>query len=108
MSQDQNPDSLSAALTVPPRRTLPQPALVLAVGAILASGALWLYQLNAMEQLKGDLASQLANNQKLQQELKTNQQQMATLQQQMQAQLTAQGNQLAESASRQESHFSHE
>lgn len=102
MTQENAQDSFSAALQVPPRRTLPQPALILALVAILASGGVWLYQQNAMEQLKADLASQLANSNKLQQELRTNHAQMAQIQQQLQVQVQTQANKLAESESRQE------
>lgn len=102
MTQENAQDSFSAALQVPPRRTLPQPALVLALVAILTSGGVWLYQQNAMEQLKADLASQLANSNKLQQELRVSQTQMAQIQQQLQVQLQTQANKLAESESRQE------
>jgi uroporphyrin-3 C-methyltransferase len=102
MTQENAQDSFSAALQVPPRRTLPQPALALALVAILTSGGVWLYQQNAMEQLKADLASQLANSNKLQQELRVSQTQMAQIQQQLQVQLQTQANKLAESESRQE------
>ncbi|WP_373973930.1 uroporphyrinogen-III C-methyltransferase [Chitinibacter sp. SCUT-21] len=102
MTQENTQDSLSAALQVPPRRTLPQPAFVLALVAILTSGGVWLYQQNAMEQLKADLASQLANSAKLQQELRANHSQMAQLQQKLQVQVETQAGKLAESESRQE------
>lgn len=103
MTQENNADSLSAALQVPPRRTLPQPALALALVAILSSGGVWLYQQNAMEQLKANLASQLASNQKLQQEIRSNQTQMQLIQQQLQVQVQTHAGKLAESESRQES-----
>ncbi|WP_348946427.1 uroporphyrinogen-III C-methyltransferase [Chitinibacter sp. FCG-7] len=102
MTQENNSDSLSAALQVPQRRTMPQPALILALAAILSSGGVWLYQQNAMEQLKADLASQLGSNQKLQNELRSNQAQMAQIQQQLQVQVETQAGKLAESESRQE------
>jgi uroporphyrin-3 C-methyltransferase len=102
MTQENAQDSLSAALQVPPRRMLPQPALVLALVAILSSGGVWLYQQNAMEQLKADLANQLASGNKLQQELRSSQLQLAQSQQQLQTQLQTQAGKLAESESRQE------
>ena len=70
MNQDNASNTFSAALSQPPRRSLPQPALVLALVALLASGGAWLYQQNAMETLKLDLSRELASNNKLQQELR--------------------------------------
>ena len=61
MNQD-NPNTFSAALNATPRRIVPQPALILAIVAILASAGAWLYQQNAMESLKLELSRELASN----------------------------------------------
>ncbi|WP_410499826.1 uroporphyrinogen-III C-methyltransferase [Chitinibacter sp. S2-10] len=102
MTQENNSDTLAAALQVPQRRILPQPAIALALVAILSSGAVWLHQQYTLTQLKADLASQQTSNQKLQQQLQSNHQQISKDQQQLQVQLQNQAGKLAESDSRQQ------
>jgi len=103
MNQDNASNTFSAALSQPPRRRLPQPALVLALVALLASGGAWLYQQNAMETLKLDLSRELANNNKLQQELRSQLLVQNQAQQQFLARLTIQEGKQAEALARQES-----
>ncbi|MDW5415372.1 uroporphyrinogen-III C-methyltransferase [Iodobacter sp. CM08] len=62
MTQDTSQESLSAALQTPSRRFIPQTAIVLSAAALIAAGSVWLYQQQAMEQLKLDVSRQLAGN----------------------------------------------
>ncbi|QKJ66365.1 uroporphyrinogen-III C-methyltransferase [Deefgea piscis] len=101
MNQD-NPNTFSAALNTTPRRAMPQPALILAIVAILASAGAWLYQQNAMESLKLELSRELANNNKLQQELRQSSLQSSQAQQKIISRLDIQENKQAESSARQE------
>ncbi len=103
MSQENASNTFSAALSQPARRSLPQPALILALVAILASAGVWFYQQNAMEALKLDLSRELASNNKLQQELRTQSVTQNQTQQQLLARLTIQEGKQAESLARQES-----
>ncbi len=103
MNQDNASNTFSAALSQPPRRSLPQPALVLALVALLASGGAWLYQQNAMETLKLDLSRELASNNKLQQELRAQAVAQNQTQQQILARLSVQEGKQAEALARQES-----
>nr|WP_314900793.1 uroporphyrinogen-III C-methyltransferase [uncultured Deefgea sp.] len=103
MNQDNASNTFSAALSQPPRRSLPQPALILALVALLASGGAWLYQQNAMETLKLDLSRELASNNKLQQELRAQAVAQNQTQQQLLARLTVQEGKQAEALARQES-----
>lgn len=103
MTQENTSNTFSAALSAPPRRSLPQPALILALIALIASGGTWLYQQNAMESLKLDLSRELASNNKLQQELRVQSTQLSQTQQQLLARLTIQEGKQAEALARQES-----
>ncbi|QZA81512.1 uroporphyrinogen-III C-methyltransferase [Deefgea piscis] len=101
MNQD-NPNTFSAALNTTPRRAMPQPALILAIVAILASAGAWLYQQNAMESLKLELSRELASNNQLQQELRQSNLQSSQAQQKIISRLDVQENKQAESSARQE------
>lgn len=103
MNQDNASNTFSAALSQPTRRGLPQPALVLALIALLASGGAWLYQQNAMETLKLDVSRELASNNKLQQELRVQAVAQNQAQQQILARLTTQEGKQAEALAQQES-----
>lgn len=103
MNQDNASNTFSAALNPAPRRSLPQPALVIALVALLASGGAWLYQQNAMEALKLDVSRELANNNKLQQELRAQTVAQNQTQQQILARLSIQEGKQAEASARQES-----
>ena len=96
-------NTFSAALSTPARRKLPQPALIFALIALLASGGCWLYQQNAMETLKLDLSRELASNNKLQQELRQQTLQQNQTQQQLIVRLAIQEDKQAEALARQES-----
>lgn len=103
MNQDNASNTFSAALSQPSRRSLPQPALIIALVALLASGGAWLYQQNAMETLKLDLSRELASNNKLQQELRAQAVAQNQAQQQILARLSVQEGKQAEASARQES-----
>ncbi|MBM5574399.1 uroporphyrinogen-III C-methyltransferase [Deefgea sp. CFH1-16] len=101
MNQD-NPNTFSAALNTTPRRAMPQPALILAIVAILASAGAWLYQQNAMESLKLELSRELASNNQLQQELRQSSLQSSQAQQKIISRLDIQESKQAEAGARQE------
>ncbi len=103
MTQENTSDTFSAALSKPAHRRLPQPALILALVALLASGGVWLYQQNALETLKLDLSRELASNNKLQQELRQQSLAQNQLQQQLLTRLGVQEDKQAEAISRQDS-----
>ncbi|MCB5197476.1 uroporphyrinogen-III C-methyltransferase [Deefgea salmonis] len=101
MNQD-NPNTFSAALNATPRRIVPQPALILAIVAILASAGAWLYQQNAMESLKLELSRELASNNQLQQALRQSSLESSQTQQKIISRLDIQENKQAEAGARQE------
>ena len=102
MTQENNSTPFSAALAAPSRRMLPQPALILALVAILSSAGVWLYQQQAMEALKLDLSRELASNNKLQQELHSQTLIQQQTQQQLLSRVAVQEDKQLEASTRQE------
>ncbi|WP_297573025.1 uroporphyrinogen-III C-methyltransferase [uncultured Deefgea sp.] len=101
MNQD-NPNTFSAALNSAPRHFAQQPALILAIVAILASAGAWLYQQNAMESLKLELSRELASNNQLQQALRQSSLESSQAQQKIISRLDIQESKQAEAGARQE------
>jgi uroporphyrin-3 C-methyltransferase len=102
MTQDTSQESLSAVLNKPSRRFIPQTAMVLSSVAIIAAGGVWLYQQQAMEQLKLDVSRQLASHQTSSAQLTQQLVESAKLQQQFAGKLTLLEAKQAESLNQQQ------
>ncbi len=102
MTQDTSQDSLEAVLKAPQRRFAPSPAILLSVAALLAAAGVYLYQQQAMEQLKLEVSQQLANHKNNGLELKQQQANTSQLQQQFVGKLALLEAKQAESFSQQQ------